>query len=57
LRAAVEAVDPAQLVIHVVKMSPHAALLASQQLWPPPTLPTIRESFGDASVTTPLAAE
>ena len=27
LRAADEAVDPAQFVIHVVKMSPHAALL------------------------------
>src|SRR5688572_8445029 len=57
LRAAVEAVDPAQFVIHVVKMSPHAALLASQQLCPPPTFETIVESAGEISVTTPLAAE
>src|SRR5690349_16341167 len=37
-------------------MSPQTALLASQQLWPPPTFMTIFESLGDVSVTTPFAA-
>src|SRR5688572_8715801 len=57
LRAAVEAADPAQPVIHVVRISPQAELLASQQLWPPLTFETIVESAGDVSVTIPLAAE
>ncbi len=50
------AVAPAQAVIHVVRMSAQASLLASQQLWPPATFWTMRESRGDASVTIPLAA-
>src|SRR5512138_504515 len=56
LRSPPAAVAPAQFVIHVVRMLAHAALLASQQLWPPPTFTTIIESFGDARSTTRLAA-
>jgi len=48
--------DPAQLEIQVVRMSAHAASLASQQLCPPPTLVTMRESFGEVRLTTVLAA-
>jgi hypothetical protein len=37
-------------------MSAQACALASQQLWPPATLVTMRESRGEASVTTLFAA-
>ncbi len=50
------ALAPAQLVIQVVSTSAHAELLASQQLWPPPTLVTMRESEGWLRLTTVLAA-
>jgi hypothetical protein len=50
------AVAPAQAEIQVVRMSPQAAGLASQQLWPPATLVTRRESRGEARSTTPFAA-
>ena len=33
----------AQLRIHVVRISPHAEGLESQQLWPPETLTTMRD--------------
>ena len=56
LRAALLTSEPAQFVIHVVKIEAHAASLLSQQLWPPPTLSTIVESWGVASVTTVFAA-
>ena len=48
---------PAQFWIHVVRMSPHAAGLASQQLWPPATFCTMRESRGEARLTIAFAAE
>ena len=38
-------------------MSAHALSLASQQLWPPPTFVTMRESFGELRFTTVFAAE
>ncbi len=47
---------PAQAAIQVVRMSAQAAVLASQQLCPPATLVTSRESRGEASVTIELAA-
>ena len=37
---------PAQFLIQVVIVSAHAWVLASQQLWPPPTLATIFEPVG-----------
>ena len=50
------AAAPAQLLIQVVRMSAQAAALASQQLWPPATLVTMRESRGEPRLTIPLAA-
>src|SRR5262245_15808970 len=47
---------PAQFEIHVVRICAHASSLASQQLWPPPTFATMRESFGELRFTTVLAA-
>ena len=47
---------PAQFEIHVVRMSAQASVLASQQLWPPATLATMRESRGELKVTMPFAA-
>ncbi len=51
------AVAPAHAEIHVVRMSAQASLLASQQLWPPATFCTIRESRGEARLTIGFAAE
>ena len=48
--------SPAQFVIQVVRIVAQVELLASQQLWPPPTFWTIIESFGEVSVTTLFAA-
>jgi hypothetical protein len=48
--------SPAQFVIHVVRIVAQVELLASQQLWPPPTFATIIESLGEVSVTTLFAA-
>jgi hypothetical protein len=47
---------PAQFWIHVVIVSAHAWLLASQQWWPPPTLATIFEFPGFVRSTTVCAA-
>ena len=46
---------PAQLLIQVVKIWPHALGSANQQLWPPLTLVTISEADGCARLTTVLA--
>ena len=46
---------PAQLLIQVVKIWPQALLSASQQLWPPLTLVTMREVEGEDKLTTVLA--
>ena len=54
--AALAPVAPAQFEIQVVRMSAQASVLASQQLCPPATLVTIRESRGEDSVTIVLAA-
>src|ERR1700691_1467191 len=45
----------AQLLIQVVKIWPQALSSASQQLWPPLTLVTIKEADGCARFTTVLA--
>jgi hypothetical protein len=49
-------VAPAQRVIIAVIVSAHAELLVSQQLWPPPTLVTMRELAGMVRLATVLAA-
>ena len=54
--AAAAPAAPAQFEIQVVRMSAHASVLASQQLWPPATFATILESRGDDRVTIPFAA-
>src|SRR5258706_6066339 len=47
---------PAQFLIQVVRMSAQACGLASQQLWPPATLMTIRDWSGCDRLTTPSAS-